>query len=185
MKTKMPVILLSVLFLFAILSGCVTPESSSTTPIQTEMPASTPTELSLKIGETARLQEVEVTVISVNKTDRISVDYPWEDNDTFFLADVEIKNTGYKGIKFLGELFEMTDSAGFTHRQEYYDPFKHKDSLDTEKDLYPNNTRRGKVLFKVPKEAEGLKINLYFNNIYTPDLEKLPINVKSVSWSLE
>ncbi|MFZ3060545.1 MAG: DUF4352 domain-containing protein [Candidatus Methanoperedens sp.] len=185
MKAKIRVVfLLTVLFLLVILSGCVAPESPATTPIQTETPVA-PTELTLKIGETAKLPGIEVTVISVNKTDSISVDYPWKVNDTFFLVDVEIKNTGDKGIMFIGNPFQMNDAAGFSHSQESYDPYKHKDTLGTNEDLYPAHTRRGKILFRVPREAEGLKIELNFNNLYTPDYKKLPIEVKSVSWKVE
>lgn len=187
MKLKISMVSsLAVLFLLVILSGCVAPESTSTTtPIQTETPASIPTELSLRIGEPAKISGIEVTVISANKTDIISIS-PWLTNETekgklFVLADVEIKNTGNKGVKFIGNPFTMTDLAGFRQSQEYYN---REDKFETG-DLYPNNTRRGKVLFKVPIEAKGLKIELNLNNLYTPDFAPLPTKVKSVSWVLE
>ncbi len=189
MKLKISMVSsLAVLFLLVILSGCVTPESTSTTtPIQTETPASIPTELSLRIGETAKLSVIEVTVVSVNKTDTVTISIsPWLTNETekgklFVLADVEIKNTGNKGIMFTVNPFIITDLAGFHQSPRYYDL---EDKFETD-DLYPNNTRRGKVLFKVPIEAKGLKIELDLNDMYTPDSEILPTKVKSVSWSLE
>lgn len=186
MKMKIRVVfLVNILFLLSILSGCVAPESTTTTmPTQIETP-SIPTELRLKIGETAKLQGIEVTIISANKTDIISIS-PWLTNVTekgnlFVLADVESKNTGNKGVKFIGNPFTMTDLAGFRHSQEYYN---REDKFETD-DLYPNNTRRGKVLFKVPIEAKGLKIELNLDNLRTPDYKELPTKVKSVSWRLE
>lgn len=187
MKLKISMVSsLAVLFLLVILSGCVTPESTSTTtPIQTETFAPMPTELSLRIGETAKLSVIEVTVISVNKTDIISISPQLTDETEkgklFVLADVEIKNTGNKGVKFTVNPFTMTDLAGFRQFQVYYN---HEDKFETG-DLYPNNTRRGKVLFKVPIEAKGLKIELDLDDLYTPDFAPLPIKVKSVSWRLE
>lgn len=186
--------LLAVLFLLVILSGCVTPESTSTTtPTQTEIPKSTAAELSLKIGETAKISGIEVTVISANKTDHILFRCR-QTNDTeksnkgkiFVVANIEIKNTGDKGIKLVGQPFEMTDSAGFEHSQYYGSPVRYcdEDELETG-DLYPDHTIKGRILFEVPEEAKGLKIELNSYSWITPDYKELLTNVKSVSWGVE
>ncbi len=64
MKNRIRIILLlTILFLFVILSGCIRPEAS--TLIQNENPASTPLtipELNLKLGEIAKLPGMEATV---------------------------------------------------------------------------------------------------------------------------
>lgn len=183
------VFLLNILFLLSILSGCVAPESTTTTmPTQIETP-STPTELRLKIGETAKLPGIEVTVISINKTDHILVpcfEHTLEsEGKIFVVADVEIKNTGNKGIKFIDHPFEMIDSAGFTHRIEDDYPYTCYEGKLKEDDVYPDHQIRGKILFEIPTQANGLKIKLVFDKLYTPDFKHLPIEVKSVSWRLE
>lgn len=181
---------LIVLSLLVILSGCVIPEPPAPTPTVTPTP-STQAELSLKIGETAKLQVIEVMVISVNRTDSVFT-YTYFGSKTkelresstesvFVLAEVEIKNTGENGIKFMGVPFKMIDSAGFIH-SDYFADYEERFKKD---DLYPNNTRRGKILFEIPREAKGLKIELDRYSLNTPDFKAVPIGVKSVSWSLE
>lgn len=198
MKAKIRVVfLLTVLFLLVILSGCVAPESPSvTTPTQTETSISTATELSLKIGETAKLPEIEVTVISANKTDQILFRCQQANStnteeakkgEIFVIADVEIKTIGDKGIRFgFGSLFKISDSAGFEHSQYYGSPVRYcdDDQLETG-DLYPDHTIKGRILFEVPEEAKGLNILLDLYKLSTPDYKKLPTEVKSVSWRLE
>lgn len=185
--------LLTILSLLVILSGCVEiPEPP--TPMQTETPTSTPTpltptELSLRIGETAKLPGVEATVMSAYKTDRIS--YRSRGNNhtdvagegkVLIVANFEIKNTGNKGIKFGSTPFDLSDDAGFSHSTRLY---VGEDSFEMFNDLYPNQTKRGRDVFEVPVEAKGLKFKLDLYSFTTPDFAPLPIKVKSVSWSLE
>lgn len=198
MKLKISMVSsLAVLFLLVILSGCVTPESTSTTtPIQTETPASIPTELSLRIGETAKAPGIEVTVISANITDKIlfrcsrggSGDTEESmKGEIFVIADVEIKNTGNKGIVMgYGSFWNVIDSAGFVHSQYYGTPVSYceGDYLETG-DLYPDRVNRGRIIFKLPTEAKGLKIVLDANLFSTSDYKRLFTNVKSVSWALK
>lgn len=181
MKLKISMVSsLAVLFLLVILSGCVTPESTFAP------------ELSLKIGETAKISEIEVTVISVNKTHSVSEIETAGKGKIFVLVDVEIKNRGESGVifiqegrdslGFLGGPFIMTDYVDFSYFQVWV---VRKDRLHTDEGLYPKHTMRGKVLFEVPEEAKGLKIVLKSDNLRTPDNKNLPIKVKSVSWVLE
>jgi hypothetical protein len=45
------------------------------------------------------------------------------------------------------------------------------------KELYQNQKMRGKVLFEVPEDAKGLKIQYDFGSLFT--------KVKLASWELE
>lgn len=175
---------------FVVFAGCVEEENpvkspETTLPAETATPVQkTPTELNLKVGETANTSNIAVTVISAIKTDHY-VYYSDILKETrteqaspghaFVLAEMEIKNIGSDRAYVGSTDFSMADSEGFRYDPEilYYGD----DGLEMFKELYQHQKMRGKVLFKVPEDAQELKIQYDFGNLFT--------EVKLASWELE
>jgi len=180
-----------------LVAGCVSQETPTKAPdtskaenlsgISTTQPAKevvqTPTELSLKVGEIAKTSKVEVSVISAQKTK--SYDYysaiikenmtqEAKPGKVFFLIDSEIKNVGADRVYVGSSEFSITDSEGFKYDPEvlYYGD----DGLGMVKELYQNQKMKGKILFEVPENAKGLKLQYDFGNLF--------IGTKLASWTL-
>lgn len=171
------------------ISGCVEDESPIKAPenlVSKASPETQPkasTELNLKIGETAKTSDMEVTVIATEKEKfyqyyfEIMQKYDTKvaplGND-FVLADVEIKNIG-SGNLFVGSSeFSAADSEGYRYDPELY---YGDDGLEMLQELYPNQKIKGKIVFKIPEDASGLKINYDFGNIFS--------GIKLASWTIE
>jgi len=184
MKAK--VVLLLLLILAIVLSGCVSqesPERATTTPTTpTEQPPAPPSELKLKVGETAKTSKVQVTVIAATKQE----DYEYYSDilqetrfqfaspgKTFVLVDAEIQNIGSDRIYVGVSKFSVSDSEGFRYDTELY---LGNDGLPMFKELYQNQKVRGKVLFEVSENSTGLKI-LY-------DFGDLLVGTKLAIWEL-
>ncbi|MDY6894305.1 MAG: DUF4352 domain-containing protein [Thermotogota bacterium] len=143
-----------------------------------------PTELNLKVGETAKTSKVEVTVISANEMDYYlyySDFFPEPMTQTanpgkkFVLLEVEIKNLG-NDVAYVGiSDFSMTDSEGYRFNPDYL--YLGEDGLGGFEELYQNQKIKGKVLFEVPKDATGLIVLYDFGNLFT--------GIKLASWELE
>lgn len=190
MKTRIRIaFLLTILSLLVILSGCVRPEPSA--PIQNKTPTSAPTpstltELNLKIGETAKLPGMEATVMEANKTDRVfyssggqNINEVAGEGNVLIIADFWIKNTGDKTIRFTSTPFALRDNAGFKYNPILYAGY---DGIGLLNDSYPNQTKRGRAVFRVPVEAHGFNFYLDPDSFTGPDFGPLPIKVKSISW---
>jgi hypothetical protein len=186
--------LLALLFVILIsTSGCVSEgsltkapsvnqpsETPATTPQETQ--PQTPTELNLRIGETAKTSKIEVTVYSAQKTK--SYDYysdileeiMTEDarpGKTFILVDAEIKNVGSDSAYVGSTEFSASDSEGYRYDPAFY---YGDDGLEIIKQLYQNQKMRGKLLFEVPESAQNLKLQYNFGNLFT--------GTKLASWSI-
>lgn len=110
------------------------PPAEATTPIPTLTPIATPTpeiptELSLKVGETAKTSKIEVTVLSAKKTNHYeyysdilkeTMTEAASPGKIFILAEVEIKNIGSDRAYVGSSEFSMTDSEGFRYDPELY-----------------------------------------------------------------
>lgn len=180
-----------------LVAGCVSQEAPTKAPDANNVEApsetsaaqpaketvQTPTELNLKVGETAKTSKIEVNVISAQKTK--SYDYYSDiikENMTqeskpgkvFFLIDSEIKNVGADRVYVGSSEFSITDSEGFKYDPEvlYYGD----DGLEAFKELYQNQKMKGKILFEVPENANGLKLQYDFGNLF--------IGTKLASWLL-
>ncbi|VVB85934.1 Uncharacterised protein [uncultured archaeon] len=191
MKTNMRMVfLLTVLLLSVIISGCVRQDAS--TPIQNKTPVSTQipltqTKSDLNLGEIAVLPAMEATVMEANKTDNTfyssggqHINEVAGEGNVLIVADFWIKNTGNKTIRFTNTPFALRDNTGFK-----YDPILYAgyDGIGLLNDSYPNQTKRGKAVFRVPVEAHGLNFFLDYPDSFTgPDFGSLPIKVKSISW---
>ncbi len=170
-------------------SGCVEEENPTKAPTtqQSETPPTTqpetPTELNLKVGETAKTSEIEVTVISAKKTK--SYDYysdilketrlqETSPGKIYILVEAEIKNINLDSAYVGSTEFSVTDSEGYRYDPELY---YGDDELEIFKELYKNQKMKGKVLFEVPESAGGLKIQYDFGNLF--------IGTKLASWIIE
>lgn len=179
------VILIASIVLF---TGCLEEETPTKVEELTPTPEATPeeelvTELNLKIGETAQTSKMEVTVISAEKT-KYYVYYSdiFEETMTevaspgkrLILTEIEIKNIGSDRAYMGSSEFSMTDSEGYRYDPELY---YGNDGLEMFKELYQNQKMVGKVLFEIPEDANGLKIQYDFGSLFT--------EVKLASWGLE
>jgi hypothetical protein len=170
--------------------GCIEEETPTKVPEITTSPTEiptlapeVPTEVSLNIGETAKTSKIEVTVNSVEKTDY----YEWYSNivsqyytqnapkdKIYLLADVEIKNVGNDRAYVGSSEFSVTDYEGFRYDPELY---LGEDGLEMFKELYQNQKMKGKILFEIPEDAKGLKLQYDFGSLFT--------GVKLASWNLD
>lgn len=189
-KTIVGLIAIVAVVAVAMFAGCVEEETPTKVPETTTPPAETatptpevPTELSLKVGETAKTSKIEGTVISAKKTNHYeyysdilkeTMTEEASPGKIFILAEIEIKNIGSDRAYVGSSEFSMTDSEAYKYDPEFY---LGEDGLEMFKELYPNQKMKGKVLFKVPEEAKGLKIQYDFGSLFT--------EVKLASWELE
>lgn len=186
--------LLFIVVAVIIVSGCTSqePVTQTPTPDQTAQPNTqqeatqpeTPTELELNIGETATTSKLEVTVFSAEKNTfyeyysdifQETMTQDAKQGKTFILVDAEIKNVGSDSALVGVSDFSMTDSEGYSYDVEAL--YLGDDGLDLFKELYQNQKIRGKILFEVPDDAEGLKLLYDFGNMF--------IGNQLVSWNLE
>ncbi len=131
---------------------------------------STPSELILKVGETATYSGLEVTVISAQKTKSYSYENSRNEvkvetakpGKIFILADLEIKNVGSDKVFPIGD-FSVTDSEGYKYERSinYIYIYVGNDRLNSQ-ELFPNQKSRGKLSFIIPENAQGLKLQYDF-----------------------
>lgn len=159
------------------------PTQSMSAPlnIATSTPPAVPTKLELNIGETAMTQNVEVTVISAHE----KYYYEWmgsrsvrsetaDQGNTFIFVSVNMKNVGMDR-KHLGSCYmSLTDSNGFRYDKTYMRGDCNE--LEGIQELYQNQQMEGIVLFEVPKDATGLKIQYDFGNLFS--------GTKIASWNI-
>ncbi len=181
--------LLTVLSLLVILSGCIRPEPSA--PIQNKTPISEPTpsiptELNLKIGEIAKLPGMEAAVIEVNKTEHVfytsggqEINEVAGEGNVLIVADFWIKNTGNKTIRYTNIPFVLRDNSGFKYNPILYAGY---DGIGLLNDSYPNQTKRGRAVFRVPVDAHGFNFYLDPDSFTGPDFDSLSKKIKSISW---
>jgi len=179
----------------ALVSGCVSDDSPTKAPstgdssgdsgigAQSSQPQSS-SELNLNVGEAATTSKIEVTVFSADKEksyEYYSTIYK-ENNtqetspgNTFLLVDAEIKNVG-SDSQYVGTTeFSMSDSEGYSYDPEFI--YLGNDGMDAIKQLYTSQKMRGKILFEIPENTEGLKLHYDFGNLY--------IGTKLATWSIQ
>jgi len=131
------------------------------------------TETQLLVGQTATLGGVSVTVISANRTKmytyysdllgetQVQVAPPGK---IYVLVTAEIRNGGSSNILAGSSSFSISDSENYRYDPELYGG---DDALDFLKELYPNQRMRGRIVFAMPQNAFGLKIQYDFGDIFT------------------
>ncbi len=152
--------------------------SPSRTPTPVESIA--PEMLSVPLGEGASDGTASVIVFSAKKTNQYS--YYSEtvkkiQNETappgkiFVIVDAGIKNIGAQVLNASSSSFSITDSNGYK-----YDPSNYGNGGLTMQQLYLNQTSTGKILFVIPKESTGLRLQYNFGDFATgPKLVAWPI----------
>ncbi len=94
--------------------------------------------------------------------------------NTFVIAYVNMKNVGAERA-YLGSLdLSVTDSDGYRYDSSYYSG---DDGLEYSQELYQNQQMEGIVIFEVPKDATGLKIQYDFGSIFG--------RTEIASWSID
>lgn len=172
---------MSLLIAVVFISGCVGDETGEVTKVG-EITTSTTRleELNLKVGETAKTSILEVTVLTIKKSDYytyysdISEETRVERADegkVFVLADIEIKNIDDVKQYISSSDLSATDSEGYRYDVGYY---LGNDAL-TYQELYPSQKTKAKVLFEAPEDATGLKIFYDFGDIFS---------IKLASWEI-
>lgn len=132
----------------------------------------------LLLGETAKTSEMEVTVISAEGT----TFYTEEDGDVemtpsgkiFVIIDAEIKYIGTDSEYVYAGDFWLVDLEGYKY--EYASGTYSLENGFESVTLYLNQKTRGKILFEVPEDVEGLKIQCDLGSYWEPYL---------VSWGFE
>jgi len=164
-----------------LVSGCVeevptkgTPTTTTTTTSPTKGITTTPTttpkttttttpsELNLKIGETAKTSELEVTVENVFKTRVIGDKYGnyWaKDGHVLILAHVIVKNVGSDSEHYVSPSdFSISDEAG----RKYDQPYMRIDGRFEGARLLPGEYAEGLIAFEVPENAKAVRIKYNF-----------------------
>jgi len=175
-----------------LLSGCISqeeppettvPTTLEPTTLETTVPRPTTTMVSttpvivsenLKPGETASISNLEVEVESFEKMDSmlyydIANNQPYRlkapSGKTFLVVNAMIRNREKTG-KFSPTLnisrFSVTDADGNSYSPE---KFEGADLIPLSKTLNSGNEMEGRVVFKVPKDAEGLILSYDFTGL--------------------
>ncbi len=139
-------------------------------------------ELKLNVGETAKFDEVSVTVHEV----KIQNSYTWwgtysksyqvesaDPGKKFIIVNAEVINQGDRSAYVHSGDFSVTDSEGY----HYDDKLYQGDQDFPSQRLYPGQKARGIILFEVPKSSVNLKLYYDFSDFFS--------GLKLVSWDIE
>ena len=92
----------------------------------------------------------------------------------FVIVDAVIKNIGAQSIYASSTQFSITDSKGYKYDPDFM--YFGDDGLKIQQ-LYLNQLTRGKILFSIPSDATGLKLQYDFGNaISGPKLVTWPLD---------
>jgi hypothetical protein len=122
-------------------AGCSSPSTTASGP-------------TVKVGESVRVDNLNYTVTSVDKTS----------DKGRIIVDLSIENTGDKDTDFDGEMATMYDAEGKMYELDLEAASDCcKQAGDTYKNLWfskltPGEKAMTKAVFSVPASAEGLKI---------------------------
>jgi len=168
-------ILVSVIFIV----GCNQKSENGLNAQQVEIPV----ELTLKIGETAKISDTEVTVISAQKSKSFEYYSAYDKKDVketvlpgqiSILVEAEIKNIGAES-NFLGsENFSAVNSEGHPFKPALYHG---SDELASIAEIEPDQEIKGKFVFILPETSEGWKIQYDFGDVNS--------KTKLASWPVE
>ena len=127
--------------------------------------------LSFNIGQTASWKGIEVTVLSVGKTDS----YSWtgysgdvyyttpKPGNTFVLISVKVKQTGSGSEYIYSGDFWLVDSIG--NKYDYDSGTYSMDGGLQSTTIYQGQQTSGKILFQVPDSLNGIKVQYNFGSL--------------------
>ena len=142
----------------------------------TETTTTTTSGTTMRIGDTAIYEGLELTITSSKVSDRYTYYSDiWEKNMTetasagkkFVLILAEARNTG-SNSEYVGAAdFSLSDSNGYRYDATCYLGIG---CFPLMQDLYQNDRIKGFILFEIPKDAIGLKLRYDFGTIYNPHI---------------
>lgn len=114
-----------------------------------------PTQPLVSMGETAKTAELELTVNSIDYKDYIKYE-SWKPDagNTYLVVDFTIKNVGTDDLYTSLSYFFIKDKDAYL-----YDYDSHTFSVEQgfeSGDISSGSMRRGKIVFEIPEDAEGL-----------------------------
>ena len=186
-KTIPKIVILCAVCAATLMAGCLggndpvsTTNHARTTTVSAQPTPYEPSGLELQLGEQAGNQYTEVCVVDVLRTDSYSwefygqyEDIPAAQGKVFIVAFAGIRNIGLDR-DFHGAMdFSMTDSYGRRYNAEVC---LHTDAMELLQEMYRDQEMAGIVLFEVPEDATGLKIQYDFGSVLG--------RTKLVSWSI-
>jgi len=129
----------------------------------------------LKVGETVKYEELEVTILSVNRTHSCKVvddhtgetytDYP-QTSEIFIILDIEVKNT-YNESKDISYVNFMVDEVqNESHSPVFGNLGKHPIPNFESKTLGKNEVEEGLILYEVSENAVNLKAEFYYPSAF-------------------
>ncbi len=136
-------------------------EPPPTTTPGNKTPAVLPT---LKIGETAKGSDVQVTVLEANVADSYeyfssslnqTITKEASSDKSFLIINASVKNISNLTTRSGGGFFTVVDSTGYEyHLMPYYGA----SAMPSDMYLIPGAELEGKALFQIPRGAVGLKV---------------------------
>jgi flagellar basal body-associated protein FliL len=121
---------------------------------------------SFKVGETAKYNDVELTVTSFKTTKGGEYDSPKEGNE-YAIVTVKYKNDGKENASYNPYDFKIKNSKGQITSQVYLSTLK--DDLNSG-DLAQGGEVEGAIAFEVPKDDKGLVLQ-YTGSIFDSNSE--------------
>lgn len=135
----------------------VTSSSSGTATVSSEIAKTT-----FKVGETAKYNDVEMTVTKVAKVKSGDYSVPKEGNE-YVVVSVKYKNDSSENVSYNPYDFKMKNSKGQITSNTYASDIT-KNQLDSG-DLAPNGEVEGEIIYEEPKDDNGLVLQ-YTGNIF-------------------
>lgn len=136
-------------FIFDTLSNTITNNIDSTTEETT---------ITAKVGESATLDDIKVTLVSVDKNFKDYYDYAIIDDDCIILkANFEFENVGD-----YNEYISYSDFECFADKFSCDNFYSVEDSYFYES-IEPEKKARGSVYFEIPKDSNNIEIE--FDNV--------------------
>ncbi|HEC91564.1 MAG TPA: DUF4352 domain-containing protein, partial [Candidatus Atribacteria bacterium] len=137
----------------------------------------------MEIGETAEWTDLEVTIKSATKTDYYTwkgysgdIYYEYADpGKAFVIIDVKVKYTGTSSEYVYGGNFWLVDLGGnkYDYDSATYSLEKGLESTT----LYQGQKVEGKILFEIPDDAKGLKVQFNLGTSWNPLLAEWNLNL--------
>lgn len=126
-------------------------------------------QFNLTIGETAKWKHWKISVKSVEENSGYISKYAMEwasEGKVFLILDVKVKNVGTEERYAYSGDFWLVDSNG--NKFEYDSRTYSLDGGFESVDLYQNQKTEGKILFEIPEDATGLRVQFNLGTSYEP-----------------
>ncbi len=145
------------------------PKETPTVDKPTKEPKKTPTAEATKkvakIGDTTRVGDLAVKVVSAERKTKLSGVFGSKKGN-WMLVTVKVTNKGKRQTTVYNSDFQLLESDG-TKYSHYGDGWKYIDSdYSFSKELNPKTSATGKLLFEIPKSAKNLTLEVSIGFIF-------------------